>query len=54
MPRVEARLRQQLRDYAVELRQVAYTLPNGIGEHDLLRLSDQMRATADQILTKGA
>lgn len=54
MPNLEARLRQQLRDYAVELRQVAYTLPNGVGEHDLLRLSDQMRATADQVVSKGA
>ena len=35
MPTVEARLRQELRDYAVELRQLAYTLPNGVGEHDL-------------------
>lgn len=54
MPRVEARLRQQLRDYAIELRQVAYTMPNGIGEHDLLRLSDQMRAAADQVAGKRA
>jgi hypothetical protein len=54
MPTIEARLRQQLRNYAVELRQVAYTLPNGVGEHDLLRLSDQMRAAADQVVSKGA
>lgn len=50
MPQNEAKLRQQLRNYALELRQVAYTLPNGIGEHDLLRLSEQMRASADQII----
>ena len=48
MPTVEARLRQDLRDYAVELRQLAYTLPGGLGEHDLLGLSGRMRACADQ------
>ena len=52
MPTVETQLRQQLRNYAVELRQVAYTLPNGVGEHDLLRLSDQMRAAADQVVAR--
>ena len=49
MPTFEAQLRQDLRTYAVELRQLAYTLPNGVGEHDLLRLSHRMRATADQV-----
>jgi hypothetical protein len=49
MPTFEAQLRQDLRTYAVELRQLAYTLPNGVGEHDLLRLSGRMRATADQV-----
>jgi hypothetical protein len=48
MPTVEAQLRQDLRDYAVELWQLAYTLPGGLGEHDLLGLSGRMRATADQ------
>ena len=48
MPTVEAQLRQDLRNYAVEIRQLAYTLPEGLGEHDLLRLSGRMRATADQ------
>jgi hypothetical protein len=48
MPSFEAQLRQDLRNYAVELRQLAYTLPQGVGEHDLLRLSGRMRATADQ------
>jgi len=48
MPTFEAQLRQDMRDYAVELRQLAYTLPGGVGEHDLLRLSGRMRATADQ------
>jgi hypothetical protein len=47
---VEARLREELRNYAVELRQLAYTLPSGVGENDLLRLSDRMRAAADQVI----
>jgi hypothetical protein len=51
---VEAQLRQELRSYAVELRQLAYTLPNGVGEHDLLRLSERMRAAAEQMVRKGA
>jgi hypothetical protein len=54
MPTVEARLRQELRNYAVELRQLAYTVPHGIGEHNLLRLSDRMHAAADQVDRKGA
>jgi hypothetical protein len=41
-------LQASLRNYAVELRQLAYTLPNGVGEHDFLQLSGRMRATADQ------
>jgi hypothetical protein len=49
MPAFEAQLRQDLRNYAVELRQLAYTLPQGVGEHDLLRMSGRMRATADQV-----
>ena len=48
-PAVEAQLRQELRNCAVELRQLAYTVPNGVGEHDFLRLSGRMRATADQV-----
>ncbi len=48
MPTFEAQLRQDLRNYAVELWQLAYTLPGGVGEHDLLGLSGRMRATADQ------
>ena len=40
---VEARLRHELRNYAVELRQLAYTPPSGVGENDLLRLSERMR-----------
>ncbi|EUA40619.1 hypothetical protein I549_3300 [Mycobacterium avium subsp. avium 2285 (R)] len=42
-----------MRNYAVELRQLAYTLPLGVGEHDLLQLSDRMRAAADQLVRKG-
>jgi hypothetical protein len=45
---VEARLLEELRNCSVELRQLAYTVQNGIGEHDLLRLSERMRATADE------
>ena len=44
---IERQLRDELRNYAVELRRLAYTLPNGIGEHDLLRLSERMHAAAD-------
>ncbi|HEV7579034.1 MAG TPA: hypothetical protein VGO77_01240 [Mycobacterium sp.] len=54
MPTIETRLRQELRNYAVELRQLAYTLPQGVGEHDLLLLSDRMRAAAEQMVRKGA
>ena len=54
MSTVEARLRQELRKYAVELRQLAYILPNGVGEHDLLRLSERLRATADRLVRKRA
>jgi hypothetical protein len=53
MPTVEAQLRQELRDYAVELRQLAYTLPNGVGENDFLQLSRRMGAAADQMVPKG-
>jgi len=54
MSTVQAQLRQELRNYAVELRQLAYTMPNGVGEHDLLRLSERMRAAADQVVRRGA
>jgi hypothetical protein len=49
MPTFEAQLREDLRNYAVELRQLAYTLPEGVGEHHLLQMSGRMRATADQV-----
>lgn len=51
---IEATLRQELRDCALGLRQLAYTVPNGVGEHELLRLSERMRAAADQVVAKGA
>ena len=51
---VEARLLEELRKSSVELRQLAYTLQNGIGEHDLLRLSERMRATADEAVRHSA
>jgi hypothetical protein len=54
MATIEAQLRQELRDYAVELRKLAYTLPNGVGEHDLLWLSERMHTTANQAVPKGA
>jgi hypothetical protein len=51
---IEARLLDEMRNCAVELRQLAYTLQNGIGEHDLLRLSERMRATADEVVRSRA
>ena len=54
MPTLETRLRKELRDCAIELRQLAYTLPHGVGEHDLLRLSDRMRTAAEEAIRKGA
>jgi hypothetical protein len=50
---VEVRLLEELRNCAVELRQLAYTLQNGIGEHDLLRLSERMHAAADEVVRSG-
>ena len=38
MPTVVAQLRQDMHECAVELRKLAYTMPNGVGEHDLLQL----------------
>jgi hypothetical protein len=50
---VEARLLEELRNSAVEVRRLAYTLQNGVGEHDLLRLSERMRAAADEVVHSG-
>ena len=47
---LETRLLEELRNCAIELRQLAYTLHNGIGENDLLRLSERMRAAADEVV----
>ena len=54
MPTIEARLRRELHKYAIELRKLAYTLPNGVGEHDLLWLSERMHTAANQMIPKGA
>ena len=43
MPTIEAHLRREMHKYAV----LAYTLPNGVGEHDLLELSQLMNIAAD-------
>jgi hypothetical protein len=45
---IEALLRQELRQYAVEVRKLAYAVPNGVGEQALLRLSELMTVTADR------
>lgn len=50
----EAHLRQDLRDYAVELWQLAYTLPNGVGENAFLQLSGRMHAAADRVVAEGS
>ena len=47
---LQSQLEDELRNCAVELRQLAYTVQNGIGEHDLLRLSERMRAAADEVV----
>ena len=54
MDTIEARLRQELCAYAVELRKLAYSLPNGVGEHDLLWLSERMRTAADEVVPRRA
>jgi hypothetical protein len=50
MPTIEARLRRELHNYAIELRKLAYTLPNGVGEYFLLRLSERMIAASDEVV----
>jgi hypothetical protein len=50
----EEQLRQHLRDYAIEVRQLAYTLPNGVGEHAFLQLSVRMGSTADHVTVVGS
>jgi hypothetical protein len=46
---IEARLRRELHNYAIEVRKLAYTLPNGVGEYHLLQLSERMNAAADEV-----
>src|SRR5271166_6410054 len=48
MPTIEAHLRREMHKYATELRKLAYTVPNGVGEHDLLELSEVMNVAADE------
>jgi hypothetical protein len=43
-------LENELRNCAIELRQLAYTLQGGVGEHDLLQLSERMRTAADEAI----
>jgi hypothetical protein len=50
MPTIEARLCRELHKYAIEIRQFAYTLPNGVGEYDLLQLSERMIAAAQEVV----
>jgi hypothetical protein len=50
MPTNDARLRRVLNNYAIELRKLAYALPNGVGEYDLLQLSERMSAGADEVV----
>jgi hypothetical protein len=49
MPTIQTRLRLELHNYAVEVRKLAYTLPNGVGEYHLLQLSERMNAAADEV-----
>jgi hypothetical protein len=53
MPTIEARLRREIHKYAIELRQFAYTLPNGVGEYDLLQLAERMGAAAEKVVRSG-
>jgi hypothetical protein len=48
MPTIEAHLRREMHKYAVELRKLAYTVPNGMAEHDLLELSELMNIAANE------
>ncbi|GBE66262.1 hypothetical protein MFM001_27240 [Mycobacterium sp. MFM001] len=54
---VEGWVRGELREYAVTLRKLAYSLPNGAGEGALLQLSERMNTAAHQgiceMLTSG-
>ena len=39
-------MRRGLHECAVALRKLAYSLPNGVGERELLQLSEQMNTAA--------
>jgi hypothetical protein len=52
MSTIEAQLRREMHKYAAEVRKLAYIIPNGMGEHDLLELSDVMNVAADKTLEK--
>jgi hypothetical protein len=54
MPTIEAQLRRELHNYAIELRQFAYTLPNGVSEYKLLKLSDRIMAAAQEVIPSDA
>jgi hypothetical protein len=54
MPTIEARLRRELHKYAIELRKPAYTLPNGVGEYNLLQLSDRISAATQEVVASEA
>ena len=41
-------LRREMHKYAVELRKLAYTVPNGMAEYELLELSELMNIAADE------
>lgn len=48
IPATEAQWRRDMRGYAVTVRELAYTVPNGVGERALLQLSERMATRADQ------
>ena len=48
MPTIEAHLRREMHKFAVELRKLAYTVPYGMAEHDLLKMSELMNIAADE------
>ena len=48
MPTIEAHLRREMHKFAVELRKLAYTVPYGMAEHDLLEMSELMNIAADE------
>ena len=49
---IHAWVRKELNQYALVVRQLAYSLPDGAGEWELLQLSDQLRMTASDDLRK--